>query len=54
MEFDRTPSAIRDELCDVVFDQHDSYVDVPMGPGLGLTVDDGVLNRLAVHRNRVT
>ena len=54
MEFDRTPSAIRDELCSAVFDQTDSFVNVPMGPGLGVEVNESVLKRLTVHHNRIT
>ena len=46
MEFDRTPSAIRQELCAVPFDQEDSFVRVPTGPGLGIEVDEGVVERL--------
>lgn len=53
MEFDRTPSVIRDELCNVVFDQRDSYVAVPMGPGLGAEVNEGVLKRLMVRNAHV-
>lgn len=54
MEFDRTPSAIRDELCDTVFEQTDSYVKVPMRPGLGVEVNERALERLTVHSNRIT
>ena len=46
MEFDRTPNAIRQELCAVPFDQEDSFVRVPAGPGLGIEVDEGVVERL--------
>ena len=46
MEFDRTPSAIRQELCTVPFDQEDSFVRVPTGPGLGIEVDEEVVERL--------
>ena len=46
MEFDRTPSAIRQELCAVPFDQEDSFVRVPSGPGLGIEVDEEVVERL--------
>lgn len=46
MEFDRTPSAIRQELCAVPFDQEDSFVRVPPGPGLGIEVDEEVVERL--------
>ena len=45
MEFDRTPSAIRQELCAVPFDQEDSFVRVPAGPGLGIEVDEEVVER---------
>ena len=54
MEFDRTPSVIRDELCSIVFDQHDSYVDVPMAPGLGVEVNENVLNQLTVRSEHIT
>ena len=46
MEFDRTPSTIREELCAVPFDQEDSFVRVPTGPGLGIEVDEEVVERL--------
>ena len=46
MEFDRTPSAIRQELCAVPFGQKDSFVRVPTGPGLGIEVDEEVVERL--------
>ncbi len=46
MEFDRTPSVIRQELCAEPFDQEDSFVRVPAGPGLGIEVDEGVAGRL--------
>ncbi len=46
MEFDRTPSAIRQQLCAVPFDQRDSFVRVPTGPGLGIEVDEQVVERL--------
>ncbi|MDE2811113.1 MAG: mandelate racemase/muconate lactonizing enzyme family protein [Gemmatimonadota bacterium] len=48
MEFDRTPSAIRQELCAVPFDQEGSFVRVPTGPGLGIEVDEEVVERLRV------
>ena len=54
MEFDRTPSAIRDELCTTVFNQSGGFVNVPMGPGLGVEVNETVLQRLTVHSNRIT
>ena len=47
MEFDQTPSAIRDELCTTVFEARDGYVDVPTGPGLGIEVDEEALRHFA-------
>ncbi len=48
MEFDRTPSAIRDEVCSQPFEQVGGYVAVPSGPGLGIEVDERVVERLSV------
>ena len=53
MEFDRTPSAIREELCAEPFDQVGGYIAVPTGPGLGIKVDQGVVDRLAVATERI-
>jgi D-galactarolactone cycloisomerase len=47
MEFDRTPSVIREELCAVPFGQQDSYVRLPEGPGLGIEIDEEVVQRLS-------
>jgi D-galactarolactone cycloisomerase len=52
MEFDRTPSAIRETLCRVPFDQADGFVAVPAEPGLGIVVDEAVLMALTTHRQR--
>jgi D-galactarolactone cycloisomerase len=49
MEFDQTPNAIRETLCGAPFTQHDGFVAVPAGPGLGVEVDDAALNRLCVR-----
>ncbi len=49
MEFDRTPSALREELCERPFDQEGGYVAVPAGPGLGIQVNEQVLARLTVR-----
>ncbi|MBX2998599.1 MAG: mandelate racemase/muconate lactonizing enzyme family protein [Caldilineaceae bacterium] len=54
MEFDRTPSPIREELCRRPFEQIGGYVTVPTGPGLGIEVDQRVVDRLAVARERYT
>ena len=48
MEFDRTPSAIREELSDMPFDQVDGFIEVPTGPGLGIEIDEEALRRLSV------
>ena len=47
MEFDRTPSRIRNELAKQPFEQVDGYVQVPMGPGLGIEIDEQVLEELS-------
>ena len=47
MEFDRTPSAIRDEVCAVPFDQVDSFVKVPQGAGLGIEIDEEAVRRMS-------
>ncbi len=52
MEFDRTPSAIRETLCRVPFDQADGFVAVPAEPGLGIVVDEGALMALTTHRQQ--
>jgi D-galactarolactone cycloisomerase len=52
MEFDRTPSAIRETLCGKPFDQLDGYIPVPSGPGLGIAIDEDALQRLCVRRDR--
>ena len=48
MEFDRTPSAIRQQVCSEPFDQRDSYIQVPEGPGLGIEVDEYVVRNLSI------
>ena len=48
MEFDRTPSAIRQQVCSEPFDQRDSYIQVPEGPGLGIEVDEYVVRDLSI------
>ncbi len=47
MEFDRTPSAIRETLCSVPLDQKGGFIAVPTGPGLGIEVDEKALKRLS-------
>ncbi|MEE2657611.1 MAG: mandelate racemase/muconate lactonizing enzyme family protein [Candidatus Latescibacterota bacterium] len=48
MEFDRTPSAMREEICTTAFDQEDGFLSVPTGPGLGVEVDERALQHFAV------
>ena len=48
MEFDRTPSAIRQQVCSEPFNQRDSYIQVPEGPGLGIEVDEYVVRDLSI------
>ena len=50
MEFDQTPNPIRNELASIAFEQTDGFVDVPHKPGLGLEVDESVVNRFCVRR----
>lgn len=52
MEFDRTPSAIRETLCRVPFNQVDGFIAVPQGPGLGIEVDEQALVKLTIQRDR--
>ena len=47
MEFDRTPSGIRERLVAEPFDQQDGFVSVPTAPGLGIEVDEAAVRRLA-------
>ncbi|MEM7128436.1 MAG: mandelate racemase/muconate lactonizing enzyme family protein [Chloroflexota bacterium] len=50
MEFDRTPSEIRETLSHRPFEQEDGFIEVPPGPGLGVEVDEAVVERLSVSR----
>lgn len=49
MEFDQTPNPIRNELASVVFEQEGGSVEVPTGPGLGIEIDESVLERFCVR-----
>ncbi|MBV7330590.1 mandelate racemase/muconate lactonizing enzyme family protein [Chloroflexi bacterium TSY] len=50
MEFDRTPSALRETLSPQPFDQINGFVTVPTGPGLGVEIDEDVLQKFCVGR----
>lgn len=52
MEFDQTPSPIRETLCGAPIAQHDGFVAVPDDPGLGVQVDEAALNRLCVRHEQ--
>jgi len=43
VEFDRTPSIIRETLSSQPFGQVDGFVQVPTAPGLGGKIDEDVL-----------
>ena len=47
MEFDRTPSGIREGITAEPFDQQDSFITVPTAPGLGVEIDEDAVRRLA-------
>ncbi|MXY46100.1 MAG: mandelate racemase/muconate lactonizing enzyme family protein [Chloroflexi bacterium] len=47
MEFDRTPSGIREGITAEPFDQQDGYLAVPTGAGLGIDIDEDAVRRLA-------
>ncbi|MYA62729.1 MAG: mandelate racemase/muconate lactonizing enzyme family protein [Dehalococcoidia bacterium] len=48
MEFDRTPSRIREGLMAEPFDQKDGFLAVPDGPGLGVEIDEKAVRQLSV------
>ena len=47
MEFDRTPSTIREGLMAEPFDQVNGYLGVPEGPGLGIEIDENAVRRMS-------
>ncbi|MEM7033358.1 MAG: mandelate racemase/muconate lactonizing enzyme family protein [Chloroflexota bacterium] len=49
MEFDRTPSLIRETLSPKPFDQVDGFITVPTDPGLGVEIDEAVLQKLCIE-----
>ena len=48
MEFDRTPSRIREGLMAEPIDQKDGFLAVPDGPGLGVEIDEKAVRQLSV------
>ena len=47
MEFDRTPSGVREGITVEPFDQQDGFITVPTAPGLGVEIDEDAVRRLA-------
>jgi len=47
MEYDRTPSAIRDDVSPETFKLTNGRLQVPTGPGLGITVDEEAVRSLS-------
>ena len=48
LEFDQTPHPVRENLTEPFFTQSDSRVDVPSKPGLGVEIDETVLERFTI------
>jgi D-galactarolactone cycloisomerase len=48
LEFDQTPHPVRENLTEPFFTQQDSRVQVPTAPGLGIEIDEAVLERFTV------
>ena len=51
MEFDRTPSPIREGIAEP-FDQVDGFLEVPSGPGLGVDIDETAVRQLSVDTQK--
>jgi L-alanine-DL-glutamate epimerase-like enolase superfamily enzyme len=48
-ELKPNPSPMQHDLVTVPFRQRDGYVDVPIGPGLGITVNENVIERFLMR-----
>ena len=48
LEFDQTPHPVRENLTEPFFTQKNSRVEVPTSPGLGVDIDESVLERFTV------
>ena len=48
MEYDRTPSAIRDNISPHIFQMKDGRLEVPQGEGLGVIIDEEAVRHLSV------
>lgn len=50
MEFDQSENPMRTELCDYSFVQKDGYAEVPNGPGLGININEHVVEKHCVQK----
>jgi D-galactarolactone cycloisomerase len=48
MEYDRTPSLIREGISNTEFTMKNGYLTVPSGPGLGVNIDEKALRKLSI------
>ncbi len=48
LEFDQTPHPVRENLTEPFFTHENSRVDVPTRPGLGIEIDESVLERFTI------
>jgi D-galactarolactone cycloisomerase len=53
MEYDRTPSQSRDNLSRIPFEFKDGFVKVPTEPGLGIEIDEDILQGLCVKHDSI-
>ena len=53
MEFDRTPSPIREGIAEP-FDQTGGFLEVPTGPGLGVEIDEAAVRQLSVDTRKTS
>ncbi|MFL2755657.1 MAG: mandelate racemase/muconate lactonizing enzyme family protein [Dehalococcoidia bacterium] len=48
MEYDRSPSPLREGISNTEFEMKEGYLSVPSGPGLGVEIDEKALRKLAI------
>ena len=54
IEYDQTENGLRENLTYPTVQIREGMIEVPKDPGLGITVDEDVLHKYAVHKNGVT